>query len=486
MKTIYKRKLYEQMLAWKRQSAGHTALLIKGSRRVGKTTIAKEFARREYDTFIAIDFSIAGEEIKELFRHIDDLDYFFLRLQSLCGVSLRKRKSVILLDEVQLFPLARQAVKHLVSDHRYDYIETGSLLSIKKNVKDILIPSEETRLSLYPMDYEEFLWAIGDNLSYPMIEYAFRNKKSLGDATNRRLMRLFRLYMLVGGMPQAVEAYIQANNFADVDDVKRNIIELYIDDFRKIDPTGRSSRLFSSIPAELSRKTARYKVGSVIRNATATRLGELLMDMADSMAVSFAYHSDDPSVGFALNADYSRFKMFLADTGLFVTLAFMDRDYTDNEIYKKLLSDKLSCNLGYVYENVAAQMIRSSGNQLFYFTFKEAPTEDASARERAYEIDFLLSRRDKICPIEVKASGSTPISRSTNSAADSRQGFPTATSYTLRIFGLPAPLLSFQSIWQECCSGTSPSRATGGWKTEDFPFFFIPSGIILLHLRGEE
>lgn len=201
---------------------------------------------------------------------------------------------MILLDEVQLFPLARQAVKHLVSDHRYDYIETGSLLSIKKNVKDILIPSEETRLSLYPMDYEEFLWATGDNLSYPMIEYAFRDKKSLGDATNRRLMRLFRLYMLVGGMPQAVEAYIQTNNFADVDDVKRNIIELYVDDFRKIDPTGRASRLFSSIPAELSRKTSRYKVGSVIRNATATRLGELLMDMADSMAVSFAYHSDDP------------------------------------------------------------------------------------------------------------------------------------------------------------------------------------------------
>lgn len=262
---------------------------------------------------------------------------------------MRERKSVVIFDEVQLFSPARQAIKHLVKDHRYDYIETGSLLSIKKNVKGIVIPSEETRIAMYPLDYEEFLWAIDKLQTYELLRYSYQNFKSLGDAVNRDLMRNFRLYMLIGGMPQAVNAYLESNDFSAIDAVKRNILELYIDDFRKIDPTGRASRLFTSIPAELSRNTTRYKVGSVIENATAARLSELLMDMADSMTVNFAYHANDPSVGFSLHADYDYFKMFLADTGLFVTLAFMDRDYTENVIYRKLLSDKLSTDLGYVY-----------------------------------------------------------------------------------------------------------------------------------------
>lgn len=404
---IFKRKIYERMLQWKQESDGNTALLIKGARRIGKSTIAEEFARREYESYIIIDFSTADDAVKELFSHISDLNYFFLRLQSLFNVSLHKRKSVIVFDEVQLCPSARQAIRHLVKDRRYDYIETGSLLSIKKNVKEIVIPSEETRIAMYPLDYEEFLWATDKPQIYELLRYSYDNFKPLGDAVNRDLMRSFRLYMLIGGMPQAVNAYLESNDFSAIDAVKRNILELYIDDFRKIDPTGRASRLFTSIPAELSRNTARYKVGSVIENATSARLSELLMDMADSMAVNFAYHANDPSVGFSLHADYNCFKMFLADTGLFVTLAFMDRDYTENIIYRKLLSDKLSADLGYVYENVIAQMLKSAGNKLFYYTFKEEEPKvgDDNKVIRNYEIDFLLSRKDKICPIEVKASG---------------------------------------------------------------------------------
>ena len=286
------------MLQWKQESDGQTALLIKGARRIGKSTIAEEFARREYDSYINIDFSIADAAVKELFSHTSDLDYFFLRIQSLFNVSLHERKSVIIFDEVQLYPPARQAIKHLVKDRRYDYIETGSLLSIKKNVKGIVIPSEETRISMYPLDFEEFLWAVNKSQTYDLIRYSYQNLKSLGDAVNRDLMRNFRLYMLIGGMPQAVNAYLESNDFSTIDAVKRNILELYIDDFRKIDPTGRASRLFTSIPAELSRNSKRYQVGSVIENATASRLGELLMDMADSMTVNFSYHANDPSVGF--------------------------------------------------------------------------------------------------------------------------------------------------------------------------------------------
>lgn len=403
---IFKRKIYERMLRWKHESQGQTALLVKGARRIGKSTVAEEFARNEYESCIIIDFSIADDAVKELFSHISDLDYFFLRIQSLFNVSLHERKSVIVFDEVQLFPPARQAIKHLVKDHRYDYIETGSLISIKKNVKGIVIPSEETRIAMYPMDYEEFLWAVGKPQVYDLIRYSYQNFKPAGDAVNRDLMRNFRLYMLVGGMPQAVNAYLESNDFSAVDAVKRNILELYVDDFRKIDPTGRASRLFTSIPSELSRNTVRYKVGSVIENATASRLGELLMDMGDSMTVNFAYHANDPSVGFSLHADYDYFKMFLADTGLFVTLAFMDRDYTENVIYRKLLSDKLGTDLGYVYENAIAQMLKSAGNELFYYTFKEdVSADEESSTVRKYEIDFLLSRKDKICPIEVKSSG---------------------------------------------------------------------------------
>ncbi len=396
---VFERKIYQKMLQWKKESEGKTALLIKGARRVGKSTIAEEFAKKEYSSYILIDFSIATKEIHELFEDLSDLNYLFLRLQLIYHVNLEKRKSVIIFDEVQKEPLARQAIKHLVKDGRYDYIETGSLLSIKRNVKDILIPSEETRIEMTPMDYEEFRWALGDKATIPMLRSAFDNKISLGDDVNHRLLRDFRLYMLVGGMPQAVNEYLDTNNLSKVDRVKRSILELYQDDFRKIDPTGRASLLFSAIPSELTKNASRYQVSSVLPNTKPDRILGIVGDMKDSLTVNIAYHANDPSAGLSMHEDISRYKMFIMDTGLFVTLAFMDRDFTENIIYEKLLSDKLDADLGYLYENMVAQMLYSNGNRLFYYTFpKEKSTHN-------YEIDFLLARGNKVCPIEVKSSG---------------------------------------------------------------------------------
>ena len=396
---VFERKIYQKMLQWKKESEGKTALLIKGARRVGKSTIAEEFAKKEYSSYILIDFSIATKEVHELFEDLSDLNYLFLRLQLIYHVNLENRKSVIIFDEVQKEPLARQAIKHLVKDGRYDYIETGSLLSIKRNVKDILIPSEETRIEMTPMDYEEFRWVLGDKATIPMLRSAFDNKISLGDDVNRKLLRDFRLYMLVGGMPQAVNEYLDTNNLSKVDRVKRSILELYQDDFRKIDPTARASLLFSAIPSELSKNASRYQVSSVLPNTKPDRILGIVGDMKDSLTVNIAYHANDPSAGLSMHEDISRYKMFITDTGLFVTLAFMDRDFTENIIYEKLLSDKLDADLGYLYENMVAQMLYSNGNRLFYYTF---PKENSTHN---YEIDFLLARGNKVCPIEVKSSG---------------------------------------------------------------------------------
>lgn len=398
---IFNRKIYPHLKEWKERAKGSSAILIEGARRIGKSTVAKEFARHEYKSFIAIDFTDVSQDILDIFDMVSDRDYFFLMLQTLTGVTLHERESVIIFDEIQFFPRARQAIKHLVADGRYDYIETGSLISIRQNVKDILIPSEEERLKMFPLDFEEFLDAIGKPLVYPLIRKSFEDRKPLPEPVHRRIMTDFRLYMLIGGMPQAVNAYLEKNNFEAVDRIKRNILQLYSDDFRKIDPTGRASALFESIPSELSRNTGRYKVGSVIDNGRASRMAVVLQDMADSMTVNFAYHADNPGVGLRLHANMDMFKLFLSDTGLFITLAFMDKDFTDNIIYQKLLLDKLSSDLGYVYENVVAQMLRAAGHNLFYYTFKET---GEGAKPKYYEIDFLLSDEAKISPVEVKSS----------------------------------------------------------------------------------
>ncbi|MBQ3656024.1 MAG: ATP-binding protein [Bacteroidales bacterium] len=395
---IFKRKLYEKMLLWKNNRQGKTALLIKGARRVGKSTLVEDFAKKEYKSYILIDFSETSKQINPLFEDMHDLDFFFFSLQNITGVSLIKRESVIVFDEVQFNPRARQAIKHLVKDGRYDYIETGSLISIRKNVQNILIPSEEESLTLHPMDLDEFYWATGKEIVTEQLRQAFEMKCPMGDAVHRKWMRELRLYMLVGGMPQAVDAYLQYNDLREVDDVKRHILELYDNDFMKIDSSGRASKLFAAIPSQLNNNASRYQVGSVIENQTAERLAETIFDIQDSKAVVMAYHVTAPNVGMGMFKDYSRYKMFIADTGLFITLAFKNKLYTENIIYQKLLSDKLDANLGYVYENLVAQMLYAAGNDLFYYTFP-------SVHNHNYELDFLLQQGGKIVPIEVKSSG---------------------------------------------------------------------------------
>lgn len=395
---VFKRKIYRRLLEWKHEEDGRTALLIKGARRVGKSTIVKEFARREYKSYMLVDFAKASAEVRSLFDDLNDLNYIFLRLQTIYNVVLEDRRSVIIFDEVQECPKARQAIKTLVEDGRYDYIETGSLISIRKRSENIIIPSEEIRIEMYPMDYEEFRWAVGDEATVPLLRQFYEKHLPMQQAL-RKAMRDFRLYMLVGGMPQAVSEYLETNNLSRVDKVKRGIIDLYIEDFGKIDPSGRASRLFRAVPSELSKNASRYQVGSVLNDSERKNLDEVLEKMRDSMTVNFAYHSDDPNVGLALNCDMSRYKMFVGDTGLFVTLAFWDKDVTENVIYGKLLSDKLTANLGYVYENIVAQVLTAAGNKLFYHTW---PTESG---KHNYEVDFLLSRGSKIWPLEVKSSG---------------------------------------------------------------------------------
>ena len=398
---LFKRKIYQEMLDWKNSSQGKTALLIEGARRVGKSTVVEEFAKKEYDSYILIDFGAATSSIRDLFLDLSDLNYLFLQLQLQSRVDLHERRSLIVFDEVQLFPPARQAIKYLVRDGRYDYIETGSLISIKKNVAGILIPSEEHRISMYPMDYEEFSWAVGDESSTKIMLELYSSGRPLGDAAMRRMLRQFRLYMLVGGMPQAVSAYLESNNLRIVDEKKREIIDLYENDFRKVDPSGRLSILFDSIPGELAKNSSRFHISSFLPQSRPgdKSVLESISELASSKTVLVAYNSNNPSVGLSATRDIDKFKLYLADTGLFVTLAFKDSTFTDNLIYQNLLGDKLSVNLGYVYENVVAQMLTAKGDSLVYHTFQD------TSSNHYYEVDFLITRKNRICPIEVKSSG---------------------------------------------------------------------------------
>lgn len=396
---VFKRKAYEKLLKWKKESDGRTAVLIEGARRIGKSTLVEQFAKNEYESYILVDFANVNPEVNSLIEnYISDLNYFFMRLQIIYGVTLIEHKSVIIFDEVQRQPLARQAIKHLVKDGRYHYIETGSLISIRQNVQNIVIPSEETRIQMFPMDYEEFRWALGDKATVSLLRKVYDSKKAMGDAAHRHLMRDFRLYMLVGGMPQAVNEYLVTNNMQKVDNVKRHILQLYADDMQKIDRSGKLRSILWAIPSELYKNANRFQMTTIVDHTTTEKREELLDEMRESMIANIAYHSSDPHVGLRLTADFKRYKMYLADTGLFVTLAFWDKDFTENIIYQKLLSDKLDANLGYVYENVVAQMLRSSGNELYYYTF-------TSETRNNYEVDFLLSRGSKLMPIEVKSSG---------------------------------------------------------------------------------
>ena len=393
---MFKRKAYEELLKWKKEWDGKYACLLEGARRVGKTTIAEEFARNEYESYILIDFSNVSKELLDVFDDISKIDRFFLRLQMYTGVELIERKSVIIFDEIQLFPKARQAIKHLVKDGRYDYIETGSLISIKKNVKDILIPSEEHKIHVYPMDYEEFMWATGANPN--VLSMAYKSNIELGNAANRNAMKDFRVYMAVGGMPQAVERYIATNNFEAVDKVKREILELYYDDLKKIDDSGRITDMYKSVPSQLASKKKHYVITAATGKQKTRKDEERLFELIESGLVLPCYNVINPSVSLSQTKDSNCFKLYLSDIGLFTTMLFNDSQNGIADIYQKLLSDSLPADLGYLYENVVAQTIKASGRELYYHTWrKEGSTH-------SFEIDFLITSKNKIIPIEVKSS----------------------------------------------------------------------------------
>ncbi len=394
---MFKRKAYNALLEWKEKYSNKYAAMLEGARRVGKSTIAEEFAKNNFKSYIKIDFANVKNEVLEVFDDIANLDLFFLRLQTVTGVKLYKNQSVIIFDEIQRQPLVRQSIKYLVADGRYCYIETGSLISIKQNVKDIVIPSEEYFIQVYPMDYEEFLLASGND-TYNLLRELYKTGKPVGEKINRKLMRDFRIYMAVGGMPQAVEAYVNGNNFEEIDKVKRNIIKLYEEDFYKIDKSGRLSKMYNSIPTQLSLNKKRYVISNATGKRTTDKDKEIFSELIDSKTVLVSYNTREPSVSLSATVDEDSFKMYLSDTGLFTTLLFNSADKLHTKIYAKLLSDKLEANLGYLYENAVAQMIVASGNKLFYHTWKK----ENSVHE--YEVDFLLASNAKIIPIEVKSS----------------------------------------------------------------------------------
>ena len=394
---MFKRKVYDALTEWKEKYSGNYAAMLEGARRVGKTTVAEEFVRNNFRSYIKVDFANVEQEVLEAFDDIASLDIFFLRLQTATGVTLYPGESVIIFDEIQKAPRERQAIKYLVADGRYSYIETGSLISIKKNVKDIVIPSEEHFIQVYPMDYEEFLWATGND-TYSVLRQLYQTNKPVGDSLNRKLMRDFRIYMAVGGMPQAVEAYVNGKNFEEIDKVKRTILKLYEEDFYKIDPSGRLSKMYNSIPNQLAANKKRYVISSATGKRMTNKDKEIFSELLDSKTVLISYNVTDPDVSLGATADDESYKVYLSDTGLFTTLLFNSVDKIHTKIYSKLLSDKLEANLGYLYENAAAQMIAASGNRLFYHTWKK--DDDV----HFYEVDFLIASNAKLVPMEIKSS----------------------------------------------------------------------------------
>jgi predicted AAA+ superfamily ATPase len=399
---MLKRKIYEELLSWKKKSCGQTALLIEGARRVGKSFIAELFAKQEYKSCIIIDFGNAPQGILDLFiNESADLDLFFAKLSAFYSIVLYRRESLIVFDEVQQFPRARQLIKYLVEDGRYDYLETGSLIRLKKNTENIIIPSEEEHIELFPMDFEEFLWALGDEATVPLIRKCFETKKPLGQALHRKVMNDFRQYVLVGGMPQSVLAYIDGKNFAASDEVKRRILRLYRYDVSKF-AAGYEEKVYAvldGIPAQLSRKEKKYKLSSLNKNARFRSYEDSFIWLNEAMVVNACFNATDPNVGLALSADYTTQKCYMADTGLLVTHTFMDRSFTDNELYKAVLFDKLDVNEGMIMENIVAQMLRRNGHKLYFYS-----RSDNEKRENHMEIDFLIAENKKIAPIEVKSA----------------------------------------------------------------------------------
>lgn len=400
---FFRRKAYVKLLQWKELAAGTSAVLLEGARRIGKSTIVEEFAKNEYDDYMILDFARENRDVQNLFiDDMDDLDSFFRNLFLLKG---KGKNCVLIFDEVQLFPKARQAIKYLVADGRYDYIETGSLISIRKNIQNILIPSEEYRIKMYPMDFEEYLWALGDTVTFEAIKSAYERRKPLGDSVHRKIMKKFRTYMVIGGMPQAVSAFVEGKTFAQIDFIKRNILSLYEEDLAKYDRDNRekASVVFRTIPEQLENKNSHFKFSVIDKNARYQNYVDAVSFISESMMGNECINVTKPEVALELFADRSNFKLYMGDTGLLVTQIMKSRDETDEDLYKALIIDNLSINQGMIIENVVAQMLRASGHELYFHEYLYTPED--SVREKKYEIDFMTVKKKKICPIEVKSSG---------------------------------------------------------------------------------
>lgn len=408
-----KRKIEEKLLKWKKESNGKTALLIDGARRVGKSYIVEEFAKQHYKSYILIDFNQVGSEITDLFdMNLRDLDSFFMYLSAAFNVKLYKRESLIIFDEVQLYPRARAAIKYLVADGRYDYIETGSLMSIKKNVKNIVIPSEERHVKMYPMDFEEFLWAKGEDLIIPIIRNCFEEKKPLGQALHRKIMTLFREYVIIGGMPQVVKEYIESGDFETADLVKRDILTLYREDIQKY-ASGYEKKvesIFDEIPAQLSKHEKKFTLSSLGKGSRFRDYENSFLWLQDSMIANVCFNSTEPNIGLKLNRDNSSYKVYMGDTGLLISHAFDENGIVSEEIYKKLLFGKLEVNEGMIFENIVSQMLVANGHKLYFYSNSSRTDKDSRM-----EIDFLVAKskitnRHNISPIEVKSGKNYTLS----------------------------------------------------------------------------
>ena len=397
-----KRKIYNQLLDWKQKSNGKTAILIEGARRVGKTFIAEKFSNNEYKSTLFIDFSKASSDIKNLFEtECDNIDGIFQILMAIFKIKLYHRESCVVFDEIQFCPKARQMIKHLIKDGRYDYIETGCLISLKQNVSDILIPSEEKRIKMHPLDFEEFLWAFDDDYTYDIIKKHFEEKKPLGEVLHKSIMKLFRQYIIIGGMPQVVTEFITTKNFEDADNIKRNILNLYRRDIGKF-AKGYESKvyaIFDNIPGQLSKKEKKYSLASLTKSARMREYEYAFIWLAEAMVVNPCLNATDPTVGLRFSEDYTTQKIYMADTGLLVTLTFSDSNYIDNDLYRDILLDKLNVNEGMLMENIVSQMLISSGHNLLFYS-----RNDKNSHRNRIEIDFLIQHGRKICPIEVKLS----------------------------------------------------------------------------------
>ena len=395
-----KRKIYDRLLEWKEKDHGSCAMLLDGARRVGKSYIAELFGKKEYRSYLLIDFAHLPEEVRNIFEHdIADFDMFFHKLSAYYRKILYNRDSLIIFDEVQRYPQARELIKYLVQDGRYDYLETGSLISLKVNIENIVIPSEEEHIEMFPMDFEEFLWALGDETTVPYLQDCFEKMQPLGQAMHRRVMNDFRQYILTGGMPQVVDIYRKTKSFEDADRIKKRILTLYRQDITKF-ARGYEAKVlavFDELPSQLSKTEKKYKLSEISKGARFRDYENAFMWLAEAMIVNNCYNATEPTVGLAMSEEHTTRKCYMADTGLLVAHSFMDDKFTDNELYRDILLDRLHVNEGMLMENIVAQELRASGHKLFFYS-----RSDTNNRENNMEIDFLIRKKRKICPIEVK------------------------------------------------------------------------------------